>query len=277
MSAASPPDEPPADGERSVPDAAPEEDGVAAPGPEETPEDGEKGASVSADARAAGGERVVAPVQTTASPGELTLHRIAPAQRWTWRLLESRIELIDREDGGRHLILRADAPRVLRLTTSWRSNYVSARLPEAKLHFRAEDDDVVAIAAWLGPQHVTRTSMSPLFMIVIGALFFLGAMPLDPDPSQSFEGKPFDVLSCCLGASAAAIGVVGRFWPRYRLVGLDSIWLAALAVDALWDILVGVSSWIWLPVPLFLASASYGTLRFYGLLVRAAQQGWARR
>lgn len=121
---------------------------------------------------------------------------------------------------------------------------------KTKLKFLLPPEQRESVDAAFGPETPGSLRLTLkrryAFCAPIAILFVLSSLPLAADESTGLEAIPFSPLSCFLGIGLLGLWAHARFAPRPYLFVADSAWFVLLALSAVWDVLRGWASPLWL-------------------------------
>jgi len=192
---------------------------------------------------------------------------------FTLELLDDRVRFTDALSGQAEEIWRHQARERIEVHDS----FVMRRTIVAKLAkrvtFKLEPEVFAAVESWLG--HRTRAGLEfelerrMRFMIPIGLLYVVGALPLAGLPAVGAAGDALDVRGLALGVGLLALAGLTKWKPHRVLFIFDGLWFLALAGDVVWDVARGASP-LWLVWVVFLVLVAIHPFSLYRRLAGAA-------
>jgi len=186
---------------------------------------------------------------------------------YTLTLLADQVQFTDRETGQVEQIWRHQARERIEVHDSLvMRRTIVAKIPK-RVTFKLEPETFAALESWLGVR--TRAGLEfelerrMRFMIPIGLLFILGALPLAGVPAVGAVGDSLDPRGLALGMGLLVLAGLAKWKPHRLLFLLDGLWFLALAADVAWDVSRGASPlWlVWVVVLLMVAIHPFSLYR----------------
>jgi hypothetical protein len=206
-----------------------------------------------------------------ASPSQ-TLEAAEPGRsprRWTLRLFPEGLRGEGQDDGASIHVLRAKLPDVVQLYDGWLLKRTLVVKKPRRTTLQLDPDGFRKLSRWIGGPTLLRMALRRRlsWTIPIGILFVVTSVPLPGDVEAGVEAVPFNPISAVLGTALIVQGVASRLWPRPVFFLLDALWFCGLAVDTVYRVTQGQSSY-WLVFVVLQVGLAVGGLglwrRFHG-------------
>ena len=186
---------------------------------------------------------------------------------YTLTLLADKVRFTEAETGQVEEIWRHHAWERLEVHDSMvMRRTIVAKIPK-RVTFKLDPEVFEAVTSWLGV--LTRGGMEfelekrMRFMIPIGLLYVVGALPLAGVPGVGVAGESLDLADLGLGVGLLALAGLAKWRPRRILFVLDGIWFLALAADVAWSVARGASPFwlVWVAFLLMVAIHPFSLFR----------------
>lgn len=154
-------------------------------------------------------------------------------------------------DGGETLVItRAEQPEQMHANRVFGGAALLVRRGKKRVAFRLDEGQLAVVEEWIGPPTRAHLAFSLKqrygLGLPIGLFLLLTSLPFPGDPAAGIEPVPFNVVSAILGGGLIVLWAFSRWRPHPRLFILDAAWFALLALDTVYDVATGASSYWWL-------------------------------
>ena len=164
---------------------------------------------------------------------------------YTLALLADTVRFTDAETGQVEEIWRHQARERIKVHDGLLMRHtIVAKIPK-RVTFKLEPEVFEAVESWLGVRSPAGLEFElerrMKFMIPIGLLYIVSALPLAGVPAVGAAGESLDLMGLCLGVGLLVLAGLAKWRPHRILFIFDGLWFLALAADMALDVARGAS------------------------------------